>query len=556
MKLTRLRENTSHCGPRHAGALAWAAAFVLAVCAVCPAPEAWAQEPPASDTSSERAPVPAASLDASVLLALPPLDEPSAEENATTDAPESPLGRYLTDELDKLSQDENAQPTTAPEPTPAPTPEPTPEPTPAPTPTPTPAPTPAPTPKPTATPKPTPTPEPTPKPTPEPTAKPEPTPVPEPAPVPTPEPTPKPEPTPDPPPKPTPELALVPPAPTPQPTPTPKPPSRNVSAGNEGEVIIRVMRPKLTEIVRQAASRPAPPEEGGQDRAAAAATMQHMQDALAKAEGGDAPGARRDLLRLASRPSNARLAPKILLEAARLQTQHPERRLDELYRLVQKHPRSQWGKEALLDIGETQFTLGNHENALDAFQAYAMVGGRSSKRPDIRMKVVYSLLRLRRYEAALPLLDQFDVASASPAAAARLLDLRAECLVALGRYDEATRALQELILRHRDYPQSNKALLTIGLCYEEIRRPEAARSAYEALLSRSAAEFESALARGRLMAMATPLFEVEAAMLLPDAALLAPLPTDENTASGSDDAPLKPISPNKKRRPSLSPPMQ
>jgi len=448
-------------------------------------------------------------------------------------------------------------------PTPTPSPTPTPKPTPSPTPTPTPTPRPTPTPEPKSLapeqPKPTPTPTPTPVPrmTPTPTPQPilVPTPLPEPGlkPVPTPKPTPTPTPEPALRPTPTPEPQRVPvPTPLPESKPTPAPqPVNPVSQPKPGTQVQPVeeaapsqsgpVDPAVAEWVRASSPEsagasipvdPALPENSKRlilSRIFADAALQspasdpvaslqpedqplyqRIQVLTQKAQQGQKAEMVRQLAALAEAFPNSPLTPEILFRASLFQEETSEQRIQGFYRVIQRDPKTLAARKSALALAETFVKTQDFPYALDAFKAYALAQGPGVTQPVFHLQVATCLMRLRNYQGALDQLNGVEWGNASVRTLQKALDLKGECLAALGRAKEAQPLLRAFIQVYPDYALAAKVELTLGFCSEELNQMDEAKKVYGHLAQTYAPDsFEALTARSRLAVLQTSLFAAE-----------------------------------------------
>lgn len=232
-----------------------------------------------------------------------------------------------------------------------------------------------------------------------------------------------------------------------------------------------------------------------------------LAEAREKAQRGRQAEARGDLLELVKLAPNSALVPESLYEAAWLEKGDVRRRVEEFRQLAFTYPETVWAARSLLEIGESCYELLDYVGALDAYEAYVIVRGDGYDKPALRLKMIYCLLKLRRYDEALSALDQLDASAAAFRTTEQSLDLRAECLMAVGRFDEAAQTLTVLMRDYPNYGLMPKALLSLGLCQEEMGRTAAAREAYGQILDKFAsAPFEARVARARLEMLDRSLF--------------------------------------------------
>lgn len=118
------------------------------------------------------------------------------------------------------------------------------------------------------------------------------------------------------------------------------------------------------------------------------------------------------------------------------------------------------------------------------------------------------LLAETRFEEALAALQQEESAFAQGSLFEAYLDKKADCLMGLGRYEEAAAALNLLLLNNPGSPLAPKALLCRGFCLELSGKGDDARQAYEEALRKALSpdgQFRADLARERLASMAEPI---------------------------------------------------
>ena len=262
----------------------------------------------------------------------------------------------------------------------------------------------------------------------------------------------------------------------------------------------------LTEIYSRIEAEEVPPKPTGPKPRLEQNLEERLDDLRTKAQRGRKADARKEMLELAELFSQTSVAPAFLYEAALLEKADADNRIQELYRIVLNYPRSPWAVKTLREIGETHFLLQDFSGALDAFQAYSIAKGEGYDRHAFRLKTVYSLLQLRRYRDALNVLDRLDIESTSYRSVEKILDLKSECQIALGRFGEAVMTIRTLLRDYPNYALTPKALLSLALCYEELDRPEFALKIYRYIETRSSSPFESRIAGQRLAGMETPFF--------------------------------------------------
>jgi len=222
----------------------------------------------------------------------------------------------------------------------------------------------------------------------------------------------------------------------------------------------------------------------------------------------------RDLLELVRIFPSSSVAPQSLFEAARLENSNMGTRLRLLYHLNREYPYTSEAVRALLDIGDTHFLQGDLERALDALRAYQVRRGSGFNEPPLRLKIIYALLQLRRYEEGLSEIERLEMDHPAMTTAEKVLDVKSECQMALGRYAESILTLRTLLREYPNYALAPKALLGLALCYEEIRQPAAAEGVYARLVEsyppdRSDAPFETLAARTRLGSLQNSLFDLK-----------------------------------------------
>ncbi len=210
--------------------------------------------------------------------------------------------------------------------------------------------------------------------------------------------------------------------------------------------------------------------------------------------------------------SNSPLVPEILFQAALLEEETSEQRIQSLYRVIQRDPKALAARKSLLVLGETFTLLQDFPYALDAFKAYALAQGPGATEPVFRLKVVNGLMRLRNYQGALDQLNGMEWNNATRRTVQKALDLKGECLVALGRANDALPLLRAFLQVYPDYALVSKVELTQGFCYEELRQMDEAKKVYEHIGQVYAADsFEALTAHSRLAALQTSLFGPEPA---------------------------------------------
>jgi TolA-binding protein len=248
------------------------------------------------------------------------------------------------------------------------------------------------------------------------------------------------------------------------------------------------------------------------------ALRRRFEEIMEKVRRGRRDEGRRQLLDMASGFPRSSIAPEAIFEAAQLERSDVNRRLEDFHRVVDMYPGTEWATRSMREIGEISFLLRDFTAALDAFRAYQIVQGEDCDKPAFRMQIATCLLELRSYEEALAELDR--LALDEPAnrgdpthrVAETALDLKSECEMALGRFSQAVASLRELLANYPNYPLAPKAMLALGLCYEEEGQPESAREVYGQILQsyppgRPETPFETEAARDRLTQMERSIFE-------------------------------------------------
>ena len=474
---------------------------------------------PSEDGQTTRVRISIAPVTETVPLALPTLPDsevPGASAEADGE-PTSPLGQFLKQELERLEARKPAEGTATPTPRPKP---PAPAATPVPTITPSPTASPTPASSPTVPAPPTPAPRPTPTPTA----------VPAPAATPTPTATPRPEAPPQE------ERRKEPPSAEPDRPALPADvlPDISLAPGGESEVSLRpaagpsLSRPSSRPTLRETALTIAQRSPAGGEAAAPLpqetpsvadqALRRRFEEVMEKVRRGRRDEGRRQLLDMASSFPRSSIAPEVLFEAAQLERSDVNRRLEGFRRVVETYPATEWATRSMREIGETSFLLRDFTAALDAFRAYQIVQGEDCDKPAFRMQIATCLLELRSYEEALAELDRLALderanrGDPTHRVAETALDLKSECEMALGRFIQAIVSLSELLANYPNYPLAPKAMLTLGLCYEEEGQSESAREVYGQILQsfppgRPETPFETEAARDRLTQMERSIFD-------------------------------------------------
>ena len=80
-----------------------------------------------------------------------------------------------------------------------------------------------------------------------------------------------------------------------------------------------------------------------------------------------------------------------------------------------------------------------------------------------RRQIVYCLLRLRRYEDALPVLKSLERDFPTYEALEATLALKSECQMALGDFEGSARSLERLLREYPNYALVPKAMLLLGM---------------------------------------------------------------------------------------------
>ncbi len=220
-------------------------------------------------------------------------------------------------------------------------------------------------------------------------------------------------------------------------------------------------------------------------------------------EGQSISKVRRELRGLAAVYKNSQVVPQLLFEAARLEKPGSDERLEAFLNVAREYPQNEAGVRSLVEIGDLYFLRKKFENALDAYQAY-IISTNAKLKNDIplQLKVTYCLLRTRHYDTALSLLNLVELDNASPRTAAKVRDLKAECLLSLSRFDEARKVLGQILENQPDYDLKAKILLLQGLAAEEANDMARARQAYGTILRQHKQDhFEMQAARERLDAI-------------------------------------------------------
>jgi tetratricopeptide (TPR) repeat protein len=257
-----------------------------------------------------------------------------------------------------------------------------------------------------------------------------------------------------------------------------------------------------------------------------------MERAQAKIKRGRDAEAQRELIQLATDFPDSRVAPEALFLAAQLEKANANKRIRSFYIVALRYPHTPQGVQSFLEIGDTRLLLGDFEGALDALSAYRIRGGTDAEKPPLRMKTIHCLLQLRRYEETLKELASLEADFPSSRLTEKVLDFKSECQMALDRPGEALLSLRDLLERYPNYAQAPKAMLAMGLCYEEIKQPQAAQEKYKQILQiyppdRPDAPFETLAADQRLKILNQTLFPRREP--LPPFVIPAPVPQDAPT---------------------------
>jgi hypothetical protein len=263
----------------------------------------------------------------------------------------------------------------------------------------------------------------------------------------------------------------------------------------------------LSDLFAQAASQTPPADPLASLEPADQALYQRLQALAQKGRQGQKADALLQMRAMAEMFANSPLAPEILLQAALLEEETSEQRIQGLYGVIQRDSKTLAARKSLLALGETFTLLQEFPYALDAYKAYALAQGPGASDPLFRLRVVDGLMRLQNYREALDQLNGTDWSKAARRVVQKALDLKGECLAALGRSNEAIPLLCAFRDTYPDYALAAKIELTLGFCYEEQRQTDEAQAVYARIAQVYAAEtFEVRTARARLTALQTSLF--------------------------------------------------
>jgi tetratricopeptide (TPR) repeat protein len=269
----------------------------------------------------------------------------------------------------------------------------------------------------------------------------------------------------------------------------------------------------LSDLFEKAATQQPPADPTASLQPEDQPVFQRLQTLVQK---GQQPGQKADAVRqilaLAETFPNSSLTPEILFQAALLEEEKSEQRVQSLYRVIQRDPQTLAARKSALALGETFFQMQDFPYALDAFKAYALAQGPGAAEPVFRFRVVNSLMRLRNYQGALDQLNGMEWSNASSRTVQKALDLKGECLAVLGRANDAVPLLRAFLLVYPDYELAAKVELTLGFCYEELRQINEAKTVYARIAQVYAADtFEAQIAQTRLASLGASLFGPEPA---------------------------------------------
>lgn len=211
---------------------------------------------------------------------------------------------------------------------------------------------------------------------------------------------------------------------------------------------------------------------------------------LAEAESLRADGrseeARALLLAFESEHPEDPLTPDAALAAARIAAESEaglDMAMEELQRLVVRHPGTPAAHKALLDIGEFAQIAGDYERALRSYGAIRLVETSPALARQNSIQIAQTLMLLERYGQAV--LEYDTLLREHPGLAERsdiAINL-ADAVLATGDYERAEALFEEAAGRFADPAVRGRALLHQGLCLEMLGQPSRARAVYDGLIA-------------------------------------------------------------------------
>lgn len=180
------------------------------------------------------------------------------------------------------------------------------------------------------------------------------------------------------------------------------------------------------------------------------------------------------------------MTPEAALAAARIAAESEtglDTAMEELQRLVVRHPDTRAAHKALLDIGEFAQIAGDHEQALRAFGAIRLVETSPGLARQNSIQIAQALMSLGRYGQAI--LEYDSLLRDHPKLELRsdiMMNL-ADALMATGEYERGGKIFEESARRFSEPHVRARALLHQGLCLEMLGRTDRARAVYDGVIA-------------------------------------------------------------------------
>lgn len=226
---------------------------------------------------------------------------------------------------------------------------------------------------------------------------------------------------------------------------------------------------------------------------------------MTMARNGKRQEARQAMAELAGANPEHPRAAEIRFTAA-LFEDNAEKRLSAFRTVMFLHENSVWASRSAEELGAIYYSKTDYTTAIEMFQTRIKSLDKKVNPSPLRVRVAACYLAMGEYKKALSTAKKVD-AKASSETRSRALAIRGECLLALGKHKDTVTLLQTLIREHASFADKARAMLILGLCYEEMdQRPEAVET-YRALLKTCPnAPFENKAAKERLSSLTRALF--------------------------------------------------
>ncbi len=187
----------------------------------------------------------------------------------------------------------------------------------------------------------------------------------------------------------------------------------------------------------------------------------------------------------------------------------PEKKMETLFRLIKRYPKSPWGDNARYSMGELLYARREYTRALDYLVEYTTKNPYGEHAMDARIRIGQCLLHQKEYDKAVALLKGMVLYMESAQQSPECYEALSQCYIETHRYADAARILDLIIKKFPDYAYIPRIYMNLALVAEMIGDTNAALQLYEKILTTYPESLQYDLALERMQDLRRPLFSLE-----------------------------------------------